>query len=333
MDFDMSRKRTAAPQPDQSHDDFVSDCISEMLADGDAVDADDAEAQCELIWDEANKEKNMPDTIVRKVSSGKADGLEFVLSDGSIDRVGDIIEPAGWRLQNFRKNPIALFQHDSRFPIGRWADLRIEKNALLGRLDLAPLKTSDRIDEIRRLVQAGILKTVSVGFQGLKSHPREDGRGLVFTESELLECSLVSVPANVNAISVAKRLNVSADTCRLVFAPLRGAVKPAQGAELRLAELAFEDAQRALIGACDRLSELRKADREIAREVEVARHAPGGAAYRTSPPLTDASARLRLLDAKSLGRQLRHARELVEIAKIDLAAAHDEVTRIYKQTR
>ena len=39
-----------------------------------------------------------------------------------------------------------------------------------------------------------------------------------YLKQELLETSLVSVPANPNAIAVAKSLNVSDDTMRLVFA-------------------------------------------------------------------------------------------------------------------
>src|SRR5262245_3627285 len=81
--------------------------------------------------------------------------------------------------------------------------------------------TSARIDEIIRPVDAGILKAVSVGFKPIKHEPLDEEKpfgGLRFLEQELVETSLVSVPANPNALAVAKSLNVSRATMDLVFA-------------------------------------------------------------------------------------------------------------------
>ena len=159
-----------------------------------------------------------PGTLIRRTHSAETNGTEFILSDETPDRFGDVIASDGWNLDNFQKNPIALFNHKSDFPIGKWADLHVADRSLRGRLELAPPGTSDRIDEIRRLVDAGILRAVSVGFVPRDSRPRDDdGGGHLFTKQELLETSLVSIPANPNAISVAKSLHVSDDTLRLVF--------------------------------------------------------------------------------------------------------------------
>jgi HK97 family phage prohead protease len=167
----------------------------------------------------ALKIKRVPEKVVHKtVVSEETKGLEFILSDATPDRYDDIIMTAGWELANFKKNPIALFAHSGSFPIGKWKSVRIEDNALRGTLDLAPEGTSDRIDEIRRLVDAGILKAVSVGFTPIAYEERKgDTYGLVYTEQELVECSLVSVPANPNALQVAKELKISAGTQELVF--------------------------------------------------------------------------------------------------------------------
>jgi hypothetical protein len=91
------------------------------------------------------------------------DPLEFVMSDGSVDRMGDVIEPAGWWLDNFRQNPVALFSHDARFPIGKWAGVAVRDGQLTGRLDLLdPVSIGSA--EIRAAVDAGVLRAVSVGF-------------------------------------------------------------------------------------------------------------------------------------------------------------------------
>jgi HK97 family phage prohead protease len=146
-----------------------------------------------------------------------ADGSTFTLSDESVDRMGDVIRVSGWQLDSFKRNPIALFSHQSTFPIGKWSDLRVVKSELRGKLELAPKGTSHRIDELRGLVDAGILKAVSVGFREIESKPRESG-GIEFLKQELVETSLVAIPANENALAVAKSLNISEQTRSLVFA-------------------------------------------------------------------------------------------------------------------
>jgi HK97 family phage prohead protease len=202
------------PRPEAGEDraSFLARCVEE-LDDGES-DRDELEDQCALIWSQS---QNKGQGMLHKVHNQKsADGLSFVLSDDTLDRHGDQILASGWQLENFRRAPIALFNHRADFPIGRWADLRIVGNALLGKLHLAPEGTSDRIDEIRKLVAAGVLTATSVGFRSLEQQPRKEG-GTLFTKSELLEASLVSVPSNPSALAIAKGLNISPDTRRLVF--------------------------------------------------------------------------------------------------------------------
>jgi HK97 family phage prohead protease len=143
------------------------------------------------------------------------DPLEFVMSDGSVDRMGDIIEPDGWRLDNFHKNPIALFSHDPLLPIGKWHDVGVRKGQLTGRLELMPAETNLQ-RQIQTAVKAGVLRAVSVGFHSDAAEPMKGG-GLRFTEAELVECSLVSVPANPNALAIAKALGISREGQSLIF--------------------------------------------------------------------------------------------------------------------
>jgi HK97 family phage prohead protease len=169
-------------------------------------------------------------TIIHKVhSDSKRDGMSFVLSDETPDRMGDIIMSDGWDLTSFRKNPIALFSHQSDFPLGTWENLRVEKKQLMGDLKLAPKGTSDRIDEMTRLIEANILKATSVGFRPLERQPRKINDkyvGEIFTKQDLVEVSAVAVPANPNALAVAKELKISEDTRKLVFAASGNPDKP-----------------------------------------------------------------------------------------------------------
>jgi HK97 family phage major capsid protein/HK97 family phage prohead protease len=165
-------------------------------------------------------------TVVRKVTVAKAAGddvLEYVLSDGSLDRYGTVISPSGWDLTEFRKNNIAFFNHDKNFPIGTWENVRVESGRLMGHLKLAAEGTSARIDEIVSLIRQGILKAVSVGFRPKGREPlkRSDGTliqgGILYTRQELLEASVVGVGGNANALQVARSLNISDETMDLVF--------------------------------------------------------------------------------------------------------------------
>ena len=159
-------------------------------------------------------------TMIHKVAADGGSGLEFVLSDATVDRYGDIVEPAGWKLAAFKKNPIALFAHRSDFPIGKWSDVRVENGKLIGKLNLAKRGTSYRLDELIGLVEQGVLRAVSVGFIPRKSEPMDPDnpyKGTRYLESELLETSLVSVPANPSALSLAKSMNVSDEILTLAF--------------------------------------------------------------------------------------------------------------------
>ena len=212
------------PEPDESRDDFMDRCLDEM------GDREDAQDMCEDAWDDAGDDEGeqreqSADGIIHKLHATDGKGKEFILSDATPDRFGDVVEIEGWDFANFIRNPVALFNHMATFPVGTWTNIRVGDKALRGDLVLAPKGISSRIDEIRGLVEHGILRAVSVGFKPLSSRPvdatRNDPFGMapqVYTKAELVECSLVSIPANPNALAVAKSLNISAATQSLVFA-------------------------------------------------------------------------------------------------------------------
>lgn len=217
-------------------------------------------------------------SIVHKTVAQSGDGLEFVLSDATRDRYGDIVDPAGWDLKWFKQNPIALFGHSSSFPIGTWSNARVEGGKLIARLNLAARGTSQRIDELISLVEQGILRAVSVGFKPLKWEPMDKEKpyaGTKFLKQELMECSLVSVPANPAALAVAKNMNLSTETLSLAFgehAELRSrdmavtgakAVQPTlNGRPTAMKTLAqrIVDAETELTAKKDKLAELTNAD-------------------------------------------------------------------------
>lgn len=212
----LAATKQYAPDPEdgESHDDYIGRCMSEL----DDMAEDDAEEACQLAWDEYGEERAGESTLVHKTLATPATGMEFILSDATPDRFGDVIDPRGWRTEAFANNPIALFNHNPDFVIGRWKNIRISDKDLRGDLELAPKGTSERIDEIRKLIEADILRAVSVGFKPIKHEPlNKDDFSMRYLEQELVETSVVAVPANPNALAVAKSLKISPTTLRMVF--------------------------------------------------------------------------------------------------------------------
>jgi hypothetical protein len=58
--------------------------------------------------------------------------LTFTISTASVDRDGDTIAVAGWRLENYLKNPVVLWSHDRRtLPVARAKRVWVEGGAAL----------------------------------------------------------------------------------------------------------------------------------------------------------------------------------------------------------
>jgi HK97 family phage prohead protease len=133
----------------------------------------------------------------------------FTMSTQAEDRYGDVVEIAGMDIEQFLKNPVAPLAHASwDWPIGKWTDL--EKNLtgrpkrLDGTLNLLPEGEYDQADLAARMIKHGIMRACSVGFIPKQTEiiRDEEGRwlGFRFLESELIECSLVAIPANAQAL-------------------------------------------------------------------------------------------------------------------------------------
>jgi HK97 family phage prohead protease/HK97 family phage major capsid protein len=218
------------PDPEnEDHQQFIDRCTLQMTDVNPDMDESEAEQECNLMWEEetgGDEERKLPQIVQKMHAAPPTVDREFILSDETPDRLGDIIKSDGWNLENFQKNPVALFNHNANHVIGTWKNLRVEKGGLRGKLELAPKGTSPRIDEIRKLVEAGILRAVSVGFRPLAHEPRsKTGNpatdmfgGMIFLKSELVETSLVSIPANPNALAIMKSLDISPATMRVVLA-------------------------------------------------------------------------------------------------------------------
>lgn len=140
----------------------------------------------------------------------------FIASDGSVDRFGDVLEPAGWDLTAFRRNPVFLWNHNTDAPIGTVPSIDVKDARLLARTRFIEPGLSERADQLFQMVAAGHLCAVSIGARALADpEPILDAKecltGFRYPAMELLELSLVSVPANPNALLLGRSYGMKED--------------------------------------------------------------------------------------------------------------------------
>jgi len=136
----------------------------------------------------------------------------FTISTEEVDRDGDIICASGIDTTDYEKNPVVLFAHDSRsLPIGMSLKLyrsNKQTKAVVLFFDDTIDKTGTS-DTIFRFVKAGGIKGASIGFKPIKARfpdqkeAEELGMGpygVLYEKTSILEWSVVSVPANQNAL-------------------------------------------------------------------------------------------------------------------------------------
>lgn len=149
----------------------------------------------------------------------------FVASSNRIDRYGDIIEQE-WALDDFMKNPVFLWSHNSwGEPIGwvREFEANAERTETIARVEFAPAGHDPFVDKLVRAVNMRLIRAVSVGFMPVEMEDRLDERGrwdgYRFLRSQLIELSLCTIPANPDALNLARtQLDADPKFLRAFFA-------------------------------------------------------------------------------------------------------------------
>src|SRR5262245_49382305 len=125
--------------------------------------------------------------------------IEGIATTPTPDRMGDIVEPLGVSF----KNPLPLlWQHDSTQPVGtvKFGKPTSDGITFKARIESVdePGTLKSRLDEAWQSVKTGLVRAVSIGFRALERSSLKDG-GIRFLRSEVLELSLVTIPANAEA--------------------------------------------------------------------------------------------------------------------------------------
>ncbi|MBL8659392.1 MAG: HK97 family phage prohead protease [Rhodospirillales bacterium] len=149
------------------------------------------------------------DTVVRQafaveIAPQAGREIAFTLSTGDEDRSGDIVDPRGWRLDAYRRNPVVLWAHDTRqLPIGRAVDIALEDGRLRAVAEFATADLNPQGERVYRMLREGYLSAVSVGFIPLEwdwADGEARAGGIDFKAMDLTEFSVVPVPANPNSL-------------------------------------------------------------------------------------------------------------------------------------
>jgi HK97 family phage prohead protease len=100
---------------------------------------------------------------------------------------------------------VVLYAHDyTDLPVAKALGIDIVPGVgLRAQIQFAPPGANPKADSVRALWAAGFLNAASVGFVPRTADP--NGSGKRFTDWELLEFSIVSVPANADALRLAAK--------------------------------------------------------------------------------------------------------------------------------
>jgi HK97 family phage prohead protease len=138
----------------------------------------------------------------------KAVSATFIISTQDEDREGDTIIQRGIHLENYLRNPVALWDHniaETAPPIGVW------KNVTLGDTQSTATWFADQGDPDAMFlfgkVERGIIKACSVGIIPLKG--KKNGDGFLIEECDLAEISLCAVGMNAGALRISSTDRVS----------------------------------------------------------------------------------------------------------------------------
>jgi HK97 family phage prohead protease len=123
-----------------------------------------------------------------------------IATSPTVDRMGDIIEMDGVHVAP--DIPLFLY-HDSRLTVGRAKFGKATKKGIPFEAKLPKVAEDGalkaRVDEAWQMVRYKLITAVSIGFRAVEYSYIENG-GIRFTECEVMELSLVPIPAQPEAV-------------------------------------------------------------------------------------------------------------------------------------
>lgn len=147
-----------------------------------------------------------------------------IINTDSVDRDNEVVLPSGLQRLNYAGNPVVCWGHDYQsLPVGTTQWIKGDGKQLI-----AKYRVSDKTQfarDVWGLLQDGVLRAHSIGFVPIEQSPptqqemleRPDWKGCrnVVRKWELLEFSLVAIPANPEALALAVSKGYDPETLKV----------------------------------------------------------------------------------------------------------------------
>lgn len=152
----------------------------------------------------------VPDEV--KAVEGADRVIRFVISTGAVDRASETVNPDGWLLDSYKKNPVVLWSHMYREPpVARSAAIAVSAGRLVSDAEFVTREIYPFADTVFQMLKAGFLRACSVGFDPISSGYNSERHGIDFFKQELLEYSVTPVGCNPEALVEAKSVGIDVE--------------------------------------------------------------------------------------------------------------------------
>ena len=140
--------------------------------------------------------------------------FEYLVTDETPDRVGDVVKASGVDLKNYKKNAVIMAYHNYQsLPVGKaikvWYDNTSESIKAFALFLDKRVDDTGFSDTVFRYIQSGALRGASIGFRTLEQYspnnPEERKQlklgkyGVLVSKSEMLEFSVCPIGMNPSA--------------------------------------------------------------------------------------------------------------------------------------
>lgn len=135
--------------------------------------------------------------------------IQGVFSTDMEDRHGEVVVQDGWKLEEFKANPVILAFHDHWQPaVAQAVDIKVEGGKLVGILKFAAAEY-EFANTLFKLYAGRYMRAFSVGFRNERYEVNQDDDRIYLLENTLVEISCVNVPANAECLALAKGIDMS----------------------------------------------------------------------------------------------------------------------------
>lgn len=232
------------PTGDESQSEFMARCMGDSVMNDDYPDNPQRAAVCHSQWRRAHGGKQMRHVILKSedgklkeqdmtgeelsawfhentkdgtvlqditlftdVALKAVDGetADWVLSDMSLDRDMERVDPNGGDFKNYKQNPVVLWSHDYTRPaIGKMENCKVKDGQVVGKVTFDSRENDPFAYMVGQKVKSGIISAGSVGFKPNTVEFVDDAKDptrMVHRKWELMEFSICNVPSNHNALA------------------------------------------------------------------------------------------------------------------------------------